>query len=105
MLITSSSALAVPASHAESNAELVVPLETTTNSVTVEKRQNQCSLEYCQPLYNACVKSCESLENGDWYVVLNQVRNGGRCAILTGCSFDAETSPACEGCDVVLEGC
>lgn len=74
ILVTSSSALAVPAPHAESNTELVVPLDTRTDSVTLEKRQNQCIIEYCQVLFNQCITTCMSLANGDWYGALKYVR-------------------------------
>lgn len=32
----------------------------------LDPRQEQCDVEYCQPLYTSCVKSCESLSNGNW---------------------------------------
>ena len=34
----------------------------------LNRRQGQCNVEYCQQRFNACVKTCSSLVNGDWYV-------------------------------------
>lgn len=39
----------------------------------LESRQEQCNVEYCQPLYNSCIVSCDSLSNGDWYALESRV--------------------------------
>ena len=43
--------------------------DTSDRVATLERRQEQCLVSYCQPLYDSCVKSCDSLNNGDWYVM------------------------------------
>ena len=68
----------------------------------VERRQMRCDVEFCTGLYRGCVKTCDSLSNGDWYVTSANFENSSTDA---GISFNAQSSPSCEGCRVELEGC
>lgn len=91
------------------NNHIAVPIEAEKLNVYPQlvRRQGRCDVEYCQQVFNSCVKTCTSLTNGDWYVrglPFHRSYDAHALADIFN-SFDAQTSPSCEGCDVLIEGC
>ncbi|OQO03156.1 hypothetical protein B0A48_11411 [Cryoendolithus antarcticus] len=61
-------------------------LPSTSEVSPLERRQERCDWDHtCLHLFTQCVKTCKPLKNGD--------------------CFDAQSSPACEGCSVAIAGC
>lgn len=62
--------LAAPASNSNLNNAATSPsdLGFTFMTTSLEARQadSQCDGASCKALYQACVKSCDSLSNSDW---------------------------------------
>ncbi|KXT17889.1 hypothetical protein AC579_5901 [Pseudocercospora musae] len=55
---------AVPAPHHNKHhIEVSLP-----EPVTLAPRQQQCQVDSCTTMFRDCVKSCDSLQNADWYV-------------------------------------
>ena len=61
-------AAAVPIKYYEvKDSELLLPIATTlTERSLPERRQEACQRDYCVYKLGYCLKTCQSLGNGDW---------------------------------------
>jgi hypothetical protein len=101
-MISPSPFAAVVAPETHTGTNLFSPIVTRDNDAEQALR---CDVDYCTKLANACVKSCESLSNGDWYVLEERERESQDVVLIVESSFFFNSSPSCEMCRIEIVGC
>ncbi len=65
-LALAATAFALPKANNHITISFRAHLNPDAAGSSIAVRQEQCNVVYCTQLYNICVKSCDSLTNGDW---------------------------------------
>ncbi|KAK5173738.1 uncharacterized protein LTR77_002419 [Saxophila tyrrhenica] len=79
------SAFAIPAPATSPNNHITISFPTENDDASIQARQERCDVDVCQRLWDDCWNGCVSLETGE--------------------CFTAQSSPACETCEVRITGC